>query len=62
MAVILAVLAGLGVGGAYIVFHYLIDLVREIGFVHAATWLRALGKYYIILIPALGGLLVGPMV
>lgn len=58
----LAVLAGVGVGGAYLIFHYLIALVREIGFVRAAAWLSPLGKFYVILIPALGGLLVGPLV
>lgn len=58
----LAVLAGLGVGGAYLVFHYLIGLVQELGFVRAAVWLSPLGRFYVILIPALGGLLVGPLV
>ena len=58
----LAVLAGFGVGGAYLVFHYLIALVQEIGFVRAAAWLSPLGQFYVVLIPALGGLLVGPLV
>ncbi|MGC8837322.1 MAG: chloride channel protein, partial [Anaerolineae bacterium] len=62
VAVGLAVLAGLAVGGAYLVFHYLIALVHEIGFVRAAAWLSALGPFYVVLIPALGGLLVGPLV
>lgn len=62
LAIGLAVVAGAGVGGAYIAFHYLIQFFEDLGFVRGAEWLKWLGRYYVILIPALGGLLVGPLV
>ncbi|NLE77179.1 MAG: CBS domain-containing protein [Chloroflexi bacterium] len=58
----LAVTAGLGVGLANIIFHYLIVFFENLAFGRGAEWLSALGPYYVILLPALGALLVGPLV
>ena len=54
-SIIVGVVAGLGAVG----FRHLITAFQWVFFEKGADWLSPLGDYYIILIPAIGGLLVG---
>lgn len=58
LAVIVGIIAGLGA----VLFRNLIGWIETAGFGHGKTAFSALGDYYIVVIPALGGLLVGPLV
>ncbi len=55
-------LVGIGAGIGALVFRWLIKLFRDIAFDHGGEAMNFLGDYYVILIPAIGGLGVGPMV
>ncbi len=57
-----ALVVGLGAGLGAVVFRWLINTVRTFAFSQMPQWLGFLGQYYIILIPALGGLVIGPMI
>ncbi len=60
---IIAALTGVGTGFAAIGFKLLIQFYHSMFFSGGEQLLSAsMGKYYIILIPALGGLLVGPII
>lgn len=58
LAIIIGSLAGLGA----VVFRYLVDVFHTFFFVRGASVLSFMGDYYVVLLPAAGGLLVGPMV
>jgi len=58
----LAVLVGVGAGIGCVIFRYLINYFTDLFFVQAKTWLSFMGRYYVIIVPAIGGLLVGPMI
>jgi CIC family chloride channel protein len=60
--VVLAITVGVGAGLLTVVFHWLIDNFHVLLFGLGDGLLRFMGKYYIILIPAIGGLLVGPLI
>ncbi len=63
MLLVIAAFIGLGTGFAAIGFKALIGLFHTGFFTGTETVLGSfLGKYYVILVPALGGLLVGPIV
>jgi len=53
-----AVLVGLGA----IVFRYLIEIVSWVGYVWFPQLLDEWGKTYVVIVPAVGGLIVGPLV
>lgn len=55
-------LVGIGAGVGALVFRWLIKFFGEIAFDRGAEVMNVLGDYYVILIPAVGGLGVGPMV
>ncbi|MDH3600377.1 MAG: chloride channel protein [Candidatus Tectomicrobia bacterium] len=57
-----AVLVGLCAGLGAIIFRWLIDTITHHAFTTGAHILHVLGPYYVILIPALGGLVVGPLI
>lgn len=57
-AILVGAAAGLGAVG----FRYLLSFVHDIFFIGGADLLSPMGKWYVILIPAAGGLLVGPLV
>jgi CIC family chloride channel protein len=57
-----AVLAGVGGGFGAVVFLWLIDLVEAFAFGTLGEWLGFLGPAFVVVVPALGGLLVGPLV
>ena len=58
----MALLIGVGAGLGAIGFSWLIDAVKHIAFNGGGALLAFLGRYYVIIIPALGGLIVGPLV
>jgi len=58
IAVFVGIIAGLGA----VVFRKLIDLFHSIGFEGGESLLSGMGAYYIVLIPAAGGLIVGPLI
>ncbi|HEY64669.1 MAG TPA: CBS domain-containing protein [Caldilineae bacterium] len=58
----MALIVGVGAGFGAIIFRWLIDSVHTLAFEGGQELLRFLGRYYIILIPAIGGLFVGPLV
>jgi CIC family chloride channel protein len=57
-----ALVVGLGAGGGAILFRWLIDTTTYLAFTGGRSVLPFLGAYYVILIPAIGGLFVGPMI
>ncbi len=58
----LAVVVGLGAGLGTVVFVWLIGFFKSLFFGAGAQVLSSLGSYYVILLPILGGLIVGPIV
>lgn len=60
--VVVALLVGLGGGFGAIAFRWLISSFQSFFFGTLGEWLSFMGRYYVILAPALGGLIVGPMV
>ena len=57
-----AALVGVGAGVGALVFRWLINFFKVLAFGGGATVLDFLGAYYVVLIPAIGGLGVGPVV
>jgi CIC family chloride channel protein len=57
-----ALLVGAGAGFGAVIFRWLIGSFTHLAFDGGKIALGFLGRYYVILIPALGGLLVGPMI
>lgn len=55
-------LVGVGAGAAAVLFRWLIAAFNQIGFGGGRTVLPFLGPYYIVAVPAVGGLVVGPLV
>jgi len=62
LLLITAILVGGLTGGAALLFVELIELVRELGFETLPEQVPALGRAWVIVVPALGGLLVGPII
>jgi CIC family chloride channel protein len=60
--VLLAIVVGIGAGYGAVVFRWLIAAAHTGFFEGLRAVLPWLGKYYVILVPAAGGLLVGPLV
>ncbi|MBF7082043.1 chloride channel protein [Desulfallas sp. Bu1-1] len=59
--VTLAVTTGICTGLAAVAFRKMIALFEAVFFGRGEQWLPFLGHYYVILLPALGGLVVGPI-
>jgi CIC family chloride channel protein len=57
-----ALLVGLGAGFGAVIFRWLIGWFTTLSFVTARSALSFMGRYYVIVIPAVGGLFVGPMI
>lgn len=57
-----ALLVGAGAGFGAVVFRWLISAFTSLAFDGGKVALRFLGRYYVVLIPAIGGLFVGPMI
>ncbi len=60
--VTLALFVGLGAGFSAVALRRLIDLAHHFFFGTLGQWLSFMGTYYIIILPALGGLLVGILI
>jgi len=61
---LIAISLAIGVGGGFgaVIFRRLISWCQHFYFVTLGDWLSFMGPYYVIVVPALGGLLVGPMI
>jgi CIC family chloride channel protein len=57
-----ALLVGLGSGFGAVIFRWLINGFTTLSFTTAGSVLSFMGRYYVIIIPAIGGLFVGPMI
>ncbi len=57
-----ALVVGIGTGIAAIIFNYLIQGMEWVGFDWMPRVTSAWGSAYVVLVPAIGGLLVGPMI
>lgn len=60
--ILLAVAVGVGAGFGAVVFRVLIASAGRVFFGGLGDVLGFLGRYYVILVPAAGGLLVGPLI
>jgi CIC family chloride channel protein len=59
---LLALLVGVIAGFGAVVFWRLIDVFSQFFFKGGAEWLAPLGQYYVILVPAVGGLIFAPII
>ncbi len=57
-----ALVVGVGAGFGAIIFPWLINSFTTLAFAGGSQALTFLGRYYVLLIPAIGGLVVGPLV
>ena len=57
-----SVVVGFGSGFGAIIFRWLIGSFKTLFFEQGHNLLQFMGPYYIILIPALGGLIIGPII
>lgn len=57
-----ALIVGVGTGYGAVAFRYLIRLVDWIGYDWFPAATQSLGKSYVVIVPVLGGLIVGPMI
>ncbi|MFQ6001957.1 MAG: chloride channel protein, partial [Anaerolineae bacterium] len=57
-----ALVVGIGSGFGAVFFRWMIAFFRYLAFEEGKQLLGFLGRYYLILIPALGGLIVGPLI
>lgn len=60
--VTMALLVGLGGGFGAVFFRWLINAFQRFFFDTLGEWLSFMGPYYVVIVPALGGLLVGPVI
>ncbi len=60
--VALAILTGIGAGLAALFFRFLIDNVVTFGYGFIPSLLDGNARYYVILVPTAGGLIVGPLI
>ncbi len=58
----IALIVGIGAGFGAVLFRWLINSFQTLAFGGGQQVFRFLGRYYVILIPAIGGLFVGPLV
>ncbi len=60
--IVLAILVGVGAGFGAVIFWKMVEFSSWLFFNRGAKWLSFLGEYYIIVLPAIGGLIAGPIV
>jgi CIC family chloride channel protein len=53
---------GLGAGIGAVIFRWLINAVRQISYQWIPDQVQGLGMFYLILVPTLGGIIVGPLI
>lgn len=61
VVVITALVVGVGAGLGAVAFRWLIDSITKLSFIAIPSALGFLGRYYIVVVPAIGGLIVGPL-
>lgn len=59
---ILAALVGAGTGLGAVLFRWLIMSIQHLFFIEGKHLFSFMGRYYVIILPALGGLVVGPLI
>ena len=59
---LMAVVVGIGAGFGAVVFRWLIVTIRDFSYGEVAGWLSGMGGWHLLVIPALGGGIVGPLV
>jgi CIC family chloride channel protein len=64
MAVLIipAIVVGLGAGFGSVIFRWLIHAFSSLAFNRGAQVLSFLGDYYVVLVPGIGGLVIGPLI
>ena len=60
--ILLALLIGIGAGYGAVLFRWLISSIQHLAFVDGRVLLSFMGHYYVIIVPALGGMIVGPLI
>lgn len=55
-------IVGLGAGFGAILFRWMIQRIGDLFFVNGADVLGFMGSYYVVLIPFIGGLIIGPLI
>jgi len=60
--VVTALIIGIGSGIGAVIFRYLINAVEWVGYDWFPSLTESWGKAYVIIIPAIGGLLIGPLI
>lgn len=58
----MALLVGIGAGYGAVAFRQIIHIANNFFFQTLASWLGFLGRYYVVILPALGGLIAGALV
>ncbi len=61
VALLTALAVGIWAGFGAVLFRWLISFVQRIAFHDFGQWAHFLGRYYVVVVPALGGFIVGPM-
>ena len=59
---LIAVVVGIGAGLGAVVFRHLINGIREFSYGDVAGWLSGMGGWHLLVIPALGGAIIGPLI
>ena len=62
VAIVLAILVGCVAGLGAVAFRYAIQGFQWVFFKHGAEILGFMGDYYVIVLPAIGGLIIGPLI
>jgi len=62
LLLLFSILVGLGGGFGAILFRWLINQFKTLFFTGGSEWLSFMGPYYVIIIPAIGGLIIGPLI
>lgn len=60
--IVFSIIVGLGAGFGAILFRWMIQRITDLFFVNGGDVLGFMGSYYVILIPAIGGLIIGPII
>ena len=59
--VVTALVVGVGAGLGAVAFRWLMDSITKLSFIAIPSALGFLGRYYVVVVPAIGGLIVGPL-
>ena len=62
LIILTALLVGIGAGLGAVVFRWLISIVQNLTYSDTSTFFQSIAPYHLLIIPALGGLIVGPII